>query len=148
MPALAAIAHLFRRPGSRAGARNILGAAGEKAAERRLRSLGYRILARNFVAPMGEVDLLARDPDGLTTVLVEVKTRTVVPGVVQPPPEAQITWAKAQTLLDLARHLARRNGWPRGRVRIDVVAIEQDSAGVILDLRHHPGAVSRTGPDF
>lgn len=121
------------------GRKAAVGAAGEREAEAFLRRKGYRVLARNFVAPMGEADLICRDAHG-AVVLVEVKTRTVEPGVVQPPPEAQITAHKQRTLRALARHLARANRWDRDRLRIDVVAIEHQLGGE-TELRHHVGAV-------
>jgi putative endonuclease len=52
-----------------------LGARGERAAARRLRAQGYRILGRNVRAGGHELDLIARDPDQ-TLVFVEVKTRS------------------------------------------------------------------------
>jgi len=50
-----------------------LGRLGEELASRRLRSLGYEILERNYRCPLGEIDLVARDGDVL--VFVEIKTR-------------------------------------------------------------------------
>ncbi len=51
-----------------------LGKWGEEEAARHLRSLGWKILRRNFRAPGGgEVDLVCRDHD--TLVFAEVKTR-------------------------------------------------------------------------
>jgi Holliday junction resolvase-like predicted endonuclease len=49
---------------------------GERAAERLLRALGYRVEARNWRSPRDprdEADLIARTPDGRTLVIVEVK---------------------------------------------------------------------------
>ena len=51
-----------------------LGRRGERAAERFLRRLGYKIVARRERGRMGELDLVA--VDGRTIVFVEVKTRT------------------------------------------------------------------------
>jgi putative endonuclease len=53
--------------------RRALGRLGEDLASRRLRSLGYEILERNYRCPLGEIDLVARDGDVL--VFVEIKTR-------------------------------------------------------------------------
>lgn len=50
-----------------------LGIRGEDIAERFLRKKGYRIVARNFKTPVGEIDIVA--DDGGTLVFVEVKTR-------------------------------------------------------------------------
>lgn len=53
----------------------LIGSYGERAARRFLRRSGYRILRKNFVADMHEIDVIAEDKD--TIVFVEVKTRTV-----------------------------------------------------------------------
>ena len=50
------------------------GGRGERAAAQYLRKRGYRILAKNFLVPGGEADLVA-EKDGLL-VVVEVKTRS------------------------------------------------------------------------
>ncbi len=49
------------------------GASGEDAAERHLKTLGYKILERNYRTKMGELDIVASDGD--TIVFVEVKSR-------------------------------------------------------------------------
>jgi putative endonuclease len=54
--------------------RQILGADGERAAEKFLRRQRYAILARNYRCRSGEIDLIALD--GSTVVFIEVKTRT------------------------------------------------------------------------
>ena len=74
------IAGVFSRFGRRSGERvenasHLLGQRGEALAAQYLRSLGLRVLYRNFRAPRGgEVDLVCRDGDEL--VFVEVKTRS------------------------------------------------------------------------
>lgn len=50
-----------------------LGAAGENAACRLLKSKSYDILARNYKCSYGEIDIVARD--GATLVFLEVKSR-------------------------------------------------------------------------
>jgi putative endonuclease len=54
-------------------ARRIFGDAGEHIAERALRELGWRIVARNARTRYGEIDLICHDGRGY--VFVEVKTR-------------------------------------------------------------------------
>ena len=51
-----------------------LGQRGERAAEKHLKQLGYRIVRRGQRSSAGEIDLVA--VDGRTVVFVEVKTRT------------------------------------------------------------------------
>lgn len=60
-------------PGRKKDERKELGQAGEKMAEVFLQKQGYRILARNYQTPYGEIDLIARE--ARTTVFIEVRTR-------------------------------------------------------------------------
>ncbi len=53
--------------------RALLGNRGERLAARHLRRAGFRILARNYRALDGEIDLVATD--GQVVLFVEVKTR-------------------------------------------------------------------------
>ena len=53
--------------------RRQLGDHGEDLAAAALKKQGYKILERNYVTPLGEIDLIARQ--GKTVVFVEVKTR-------------------------------------------------------------------------
>ena len=50
-----------------------VGELGEDLASRHLRTLGYRIVERNFRCPLGEIDCVA--VKGKTLVFCEVKTR-------------------------------------------------------------------------
>lgn len=117
------IAALRRRFGRDASATKRLGRLGEDAACRLLRDSGYAVVERNVRVPMGEADIIARDPDGVTMVVVEVKARRRTDrGVVSP--EVNITAWKRRKLRAIARHLTRANGWDAARVRVDVVAVE------------------------
>ncbi|MBQ5420399.1 MAG: YraN family protein, partial [Selenomonas sp.] len=51
----------------------ILGSQGEQAAADFLQQQGYKICARNFRVPVGEIDIIARQGEVLA--FVEVKTR-------------------------------------------------------------------------
>ena len=53
--------------------RQDLGKLGEELALKKIKSLGYKSIARNYRCPLGEVDLIAKDGDCL--VFVEIKTR-------------------------------------------------------------------------
>ncbi len=50
-----------------------LGIEGEDLAADFLKGKGYRIVARNYKTPIGEIDIIAKDKD--TLVFAEVKTR-------------------------------------------------------------------------
>ncbi len=119
-----------------------LGRRGERAAGRYLKARGYRVLHRNARVPMGEADLVCLAPDRTTVVIVEVKTRLVRTGVDDPiPPEVNVTAHKRTKLTQIARHLARANGWERRPVRIDVVAVEWPQRGGRPLVRHHAGVL-------
>jgi len=127
-----------------------LGAAGERLAAAWLEDHGYRILARNWRCPYGELDLVAEYAGAL--VAAEVKTRR---GVAMGAPEEAITPTKQRRLLasmqtyvqewldarraDLGRYPAEP-AW-----RIDVVAVQLAPTGKLLAVRHYPGAVTLDG---
>jgi putative endonuclease len=140
---VAAFQHVLARLravlGSDADPRKRVGREGETIAARHLASQGYRIIERNVRVPMGEADIVAMDPDGLTHVIVEVKTRVRIEG--QPElsattlPEESVTVAKRQTLENILKHLSRANAWERSR--IDVIGIELSGEDALV--RHHVG---------
>ena len=91
---------------------------GEGIAAAWLRLKGYRIEARNWRCPQGELDLVARDGD--TLVFVEVKTRTSASAGA---PEEAVDRRKQARLVRLAQaYLARLGGEPPP-CRFDVVAV-------------------------
>ncbi len=101
------------------GARADLGRRGESAAARHLRGQGLRILARNFRARSGEIDLVALD--GGTLVLVEVKS-----GVASErwDPILKIGPAKARRIRRAAVLYRKIAGIEFPAVRIDGVAVD------------------------
>jgi putative endonuclease len=95
-----------------------LGPAGERYAERYLRKKRYRIVTRNFVCPLGEIDLVALD--GQTIVFVEVKTRT---GREHADPQDAVNAPKQQHIARVAEYFLRRTNSEERQCRFDVVAI-------------------------
>lgn len=93
------------------------GLLAETAAAWILRLQGYRILARRYKTPVGEIDIVARR--GRTTVFVEVKRRAAMADALQSvsaPAQARITRA--------AQHfLAARGQDGGGALRFDVIAL-------------------------
>lgn len=55
--------------------RQVLGARGEAAVAAALERRGYQVLERQYRCRWGEIDLIARSPDGVVC-FVEVKTRS------------------------------------------------------------------------
>lgn len=109
-----------------------------------LKRLGYRVVDRNVRLGAGEADLICLDAERVSLIVVEVKTRRVDPDrrTSAPPAEANITATKRRMLIGLAHTVAARVGVPRGRVRIDVVAVDLPKRGrAPLDVRHYPSSV-------
>lgn len=117
------------------GARQKLGAWGERVAATHLESLGYHIVARNWRCSDGEIDLVAQQ--GQQMAFVEVKTRR---GQGMGLPEEALTPAKGRKLIQLAElYMAEHEidmDW-----RIDLVAVELDKTGKLLRCEHIPNAV-------
>jgi putative endonuclease len=114
------------------------GRAGEAAAESQLRSLGYRVLVRNYRTREGEVDIVALD--GETYVFIEVKARR---GSVLKfgQPEESLTRAKQARLVAAAQSFLAEKGLADADWRIDFVAVELDRAGRVARAEVFKGAV-------
>ena len=95
-----------------------VGRVGEKAAVRALKRAGYRIVARNWRSPAGEVDVVALD--GETVALVEVKATKARAG---PSPAQRVDHAKRRRVRGAWRCLTARRGWAGRPHRFDVVAV-------------------------
>ena len=118
-----------------------LGDAGERLAARHLRRLGYRILARRYRTPLGEIDLIARDGDCL--VFVEVKTRR---GTAGGSPAEAVDRSKQQQLTRLASAFLKRHRMLDQRCRFDVVAVVLPGGQVPAVVTHYPNAFEACGP--
>jgi putative endonuclease len=98
--------------------RRQLGDAGEDLAAAALKKQGYKILERNYVTPLGEIDLVARH--GKIVVFIEVKTRRS--GVFGGPGEA-VHPAKQARLRRLADYYLKQKKLQSSPVRFDVVGV-------------------------
>jgi uncharacterized protein (TIGR00252 family) len=98
--------------------RRQLGDHGEDLAAAALRQQGYKILERNYVTPLGEIDLVARQ--GKTVVVVEVKTRR---GSSFGAPQEAVNSAKQGRLRRLADYYLKAKRLTGSPVRFDVVAV-------------------------
>ena len=95
-----------------------MGDAGEDLAAAALKKQGYKILERNYVTPLGEIDLIARQ--GQVVVFVEVKTRTTdrFGG-----PREAVHSAKQARLRRLADYYLKQKRLGEVAVRFDVVGV-------------------------
>jgi putative endonuclease len=94
------------------------GRRGEQVAARHLKRCGYLILARNYRAAGGEIDLVALDDS--TLVFVEVKLRT---GSGFGTPAEAVDLEKRERLRRAARAFAEWRGVPDLPARFDVIAL-------------------------
>lgn len=95
-----------------------LGRLGEEFAARFLADADYRVIARNWRCPQGEIDLVA-EHDG-EVVFVEVKTRS---STGYGHPFEAITVAKLARLRRLAVAWCDETGARPARIRIDAIAV-------------------------
>jgi len=150
LPSILRLAQRLRLVPARIVIGNALGRTGEACAARYLAKRDYRIIACNAVTKAGEADVIALAPDRHTVVLVEVKTRVRGgPDSADIAPELSVTAKKRRTLIRIAHYLRRVNRWTDRTIRIDVIAIEFESATdrAPMQIRHHESAVARIDPD-
>lgn len=128
-------------------ARRSLGDAGEELAVKALTEAGLTILERNWRCPAGELDIVAEEmaPDllvgpGLVVwkVCVEVRTRR---GMRYGTAKQSITPRKQAKLREVASHYIQSTSWA-GPWRIDVVAVQMDGQGRLLEIEHIRHAVT------
>lgn len=98
--------------------RHTLGHDGERIAEKSLRAKGLRVLARRYVTPTGELDLVMRDRQ--TVVFVEVKTRH---GNALADPQDAVNRGKQRRLLKAAEWFLHDRKLEDQPCRFDVVSI-------------------------
>lgn len=94
------------------------GRHGEELAAHYLTRQGYRIIARNYRVPCGEVDIIGLDNGVLA--FVEVKTRT---GFVFGPPAESVTFRKRQQISKAALVYLGQQRLMDHPARFDVVSV-------------------------
>ena len=118
------------------------GRRSEKAAAKFLRKHRYRILAANVFERVGELDLLALDPDGRTLVVVEVRSTSTA----DPQKAADsVTYPKQRKLTDAAVRFLSRRGLLGVNLRFDVLAIAWPPEAREPTFLHLPHAFEATG---
>jgi len=106
-----------------------LGRRGEEIAIRFLKKKGYRILLRNYVCKMGEMDIIAREKD--TLVFIEVKSRT---STAFGPPQLAVNSTKQTQLSKVALYFLKEKKLQDVKARFDVVAILLGPRGEEIEL--------------
>lgn len=111
--------------------RQLLGNKGEDLAVSYLQKHGCRIIARNFKARYGELDIIAIHDNIL--VFVEVKTRI---GHQYGRPEESVTPRKIREVVKTSQYYSMIHPELPQALRIDVIAIELDDNGCISTFQH------------
>ena len=106
-----------------------LGKKGEEKALRFLKKKGYRIIEKNYVCKLGEMDIIAKEKD--TLVFVEVKTRTTTEFG---PPQLAVNSSKQRQLSKVALNYLKEKQLEEVRARFDVVAILLGQKGEQIEL--------------
>lgn len=107
---------------------------GERAAEKFLRRLHYKILTRNYECSGGEIDLIARDGD--TLVFVEVRTRSSGNSI---RPDEIINPAKWSRVEKTARYFLMKKSLQHLPSRFDLVTVHMPD-GKAPTVEHFPDA--------
>ncbi len=106
-----------------------LGRKGEETALRFLKKKGFRIIEKNYVCKMGEMDIIAKEKDIL--VFVEVKTRT---STLFGPPQLAVNSSKQRQLSKVALNYLKEKQLGDVKARFDVVAILLGARGEEIEL--------------
>ena len=120
--------------------RRWFGTRSERAAARFLRRQGYRILARNYTCPHGELDLIALD--GRCVVFVEVRSTG---GEDTNRPAASVDEAKQRRLTRLALYYLQENHLLDCTARFDVLALSWPAGRREPRIVHHRQAFEAVG---
>ena len=102
-----------------------LGVLGEELAYHYLLKKGYKVLLRNYVSPLGEIDLIAKEKGAL--VFVEVKTRS---SDAMGSPAEGVTHFKRRQIVKSAQYYVKRYGIYQVPCRFDVVSVLIPAEGV------------------
>ena len=105
-----------------------LGRWGEEEAERFLRRAGYKILARNYRTPVGELDIVARH--GKLLVFIEVKTRR---SLAFGTPQEAVGPTKQRQIVRAAQWYLNSGNGKGLQPRFDVIAVRPGDNGALIE---------------
>jgi putative endonuclease len=94
-----------------------------------LKKRGYRIIEKNYVCKMGEMDIIAKERD--TLAFIEVKTRT---STEFGPPQLAVNASKQRQLSKVALNYLKEKQLEEVKARFDVVAILLGQKGEEIEL--------------
>ena len=120
--------------------RRWFGTRSERAAERFLRKLGYRILVRNFRCDFGELDLIVLDNQ--TIVFVEVRSTAQADGS---GPAASVDHAKQKRLTRLAVYFLKQKKLLDHAARFDVLTLSWPEKQKEPTIEHFKNAFEAVG---
>ena len=120
--------------------RKLLGDRGERAAVKFLKSLGYKILAKQYRNDFGEIDIIAQHEGA--SIFVEVKTRTSTNDGL---PFEAVDRRKQEKLTRTALAWLKKHGRLEQRARFDIVSIVWPDEAGDPQLTHYPNAFEPTG---
>lgn len=104
--------------------RSETGRRGEELAAQYLLKQGYKVIARNYRVPCGEIDIIAQDK--ATLVFVEVKTRSSIGFGL---PAESVTPRKQRQIAKAAFVFLEQNGGMNRSARFDVVSVVLSGGG-------------------
>ncbi len=111
------------------------GRAAEEAVAKYLSGRGYRVIARNYRTPWGELDIVAEG--GGYLVFFEVKARS---GEWAGQPAEAVTPLKRARIKRAAAEFLANSRRGRGRIRFDVVSVRLARSGEVQSVEHLEGA--------
>ena len=123
--------------------RRWFGTRSERSAVRFLRRLGYRILARNYVCPIGEIDVIALD--GTCVVFVEVRSTENDDAERA---EASVDARKQQRLTRLAMLYLQKNRLLEHQARFDVLSVSWPQGRSTPTINHLHSAFEARGGKY
>lgn len=120
--------------------RRWFGSRSERAAERHLRRLGYRVLARNYACPGGELDIVVLDRHEV--VFVEVRSTA---GQDTERTTASVDHTKQRKISLAARHFLARHQLGDPVCRFDVLIVCWPANQTEPNIVHHRCAFAAIG---
>ena len=111
--------------------KKLLGRVGEKQAVKYLKKRKIKILEKNYVTPIGEIDIIAKEKD--TLLFIEVKTRT---NTLYGEPIESVTPYKQGHIIRVAEYYMKMHDvdFDETPCRFDVIEVKNDNG--INEINH------------